>query len=334
VGGSVAERYAVSSNSGKKARSQLNCLTFAAGVPITAEMVLNRAAANHGEDDRFTEIENIGLREVLMTQVTMPPARKNSQGTEVRLCGPLLEKDASVDFTKTYAIVFPDQQAIGGSSFSKQSLIDEGFRTFADTLRMAVLRFDDVGLPGILRTIRFPQTNNERIMLIDSLLRIVRPDILPLVNALPQVSIRDVHAAIEERFSRMELTELPENVSILPLGGVHSNQKKINRPAYAPHVRQQPRLGNSGPPPPHGNSCYPPRYQQPRYGGQAPRDYDRHPHSPGEWEDYDSSRWETEFSSPRSSQYPSSYSSSSKDYEDYDCQDYNHDDSNESLNEY
>jgi len=101
VGGSVAERYAVSSNSGKKARSQLNCITFAAGVPITAEMILNRAAANHGEDDRFTEIENIGLREVLMTQVTMPPARKNSQGTEVRLCGPLLEKDALVDFTKT-----------------------------------------------------------------------------------------------------------------------------------------------------------------------------------------------------------------------------------------
>jgi len=73
VGGSVAERYAVSSNSGKKARSQLNCITFAAGVPITAEMVLNRAAANHGEDDRFTEIENIGLREYVSSRCQSTP---------------------------------------------------------------------------------------------------------------------------------------------------------------------------------------------------------------------------------------------------------------------
>ena len=123
-----------------------------------------------------------------------------------------LDKEAIIDHDKTHAIVFPDMQAIGGSSFSKQSLIDEGFKTYADTLRMAVLRFDDNGRPGILRNVRYPSPNNERVALIESIIRIARPAILEQVNAMTDVSIRDVHAALNERLSKLEMTELPTTV--------------------------------------------------------------------------------------------------------------------------
>ena len=161
----------------------MNNLQFAPGIEITAEMALNRAASVHGEDERFCEEENVGLRETLSSIVTMAPSRRNAQGTQVRLCGPLLPKESILDPNKTYAIVFPDTTAVGGSGFTKQSLMEEGFRSFADTLRMAVLRFDNDGLPGILKNIRYPASNNERMIVIESLIRVVKSEVTAHPNA-------------------------------------------------------------------------------------------------------------------------------------------------------